>query len=118
MTEWLETVTSSSQWQFVVGVLVLVFGSQAVLSETNLKGKFWGLGAPARWWKRRQTETAEKELTETIRLQGETDCQHRYIIWVTSILRNIEIWAADQGHTLPPPEFKTYTEWKEGDEAT
>ena len=99
--------------QLAVGVLVLVFGSQAVLSETNLKGKLWGLGAPGRWWKRRQSEAAERELSETMQLREEVSLQHRYIVALTASMRSLEIWAADKGYTLPPPPFQTYLEWKE-----
>lgn len=117
MGDWITSLTSSSQGQFLLGVLTLVFGSQAILSEKNLKGKLWGLGAPARWLKRRQQETAEKEVSELARLREEVRYQHLYIVWITGLFRAIEIWAANKGYKLPQPPFRTYTEWKEDEDA-
>lgn len=37
--------------------------------------------------------------------------QHRYNVYTTSTFRTYEIWAADQGIELPPPEFRTFPEW-------
>ena len=113
MGEWINSITSNPQGQFLLGVLVLVFGSQAILSEHNMKGKLWGVGAPLRWWRKRQQETAEKELSELVRLREENHQLHRYIVWITGIQRKIEIWAVDKGYELPPPPFNTYHEWKE-----
>lgn len=111
MGEWIDWLTSTPQGQFLLGVAGLIFGSQAILSEDNLKGKLWGLGAPARWFKRRQKKAAEEEVEETKRLRELTEQQHRYIVWITAILRTIEVWAADNGHELPPPPFMTFNEW-------
>lgn len=114
MGEWYTTFASEySEIQFLIGVAALIFGSRAVLSEKNLKGKLWGLGAPARWWNKRQQDAAEEEVSEIKRLREEVAMQHLYIVWITGLLRKIEIWAADGGHTLPPPPFITYIEWKE-----
>ena len=111
MDEWTHYLTQTPQGQFIVGVLVLIFGSRAVLSEENLKGKLSGLTLPGRWLRRRQQRAAEREVTETKRLRNLATRQHRYILWLTSIIRSWEIDAADKGHKFPPPEFLTYLEW-------
>lgn len=113
MDEWFEWVTTTPQGQFVVGVLILVFGSKAVLSEENLKGKLSGLTLPARWLRRRQDRAAEREVAEVKRLREENSRMHRYIVWLTSAIRAWEVDAADRGHEFPPPTFLTLTEWIE-----
>lgn len=117
MGEWVTTLTSSPQGQFLIGVAALVFGSRAILSEERLKGKLWGLGWPVRWLRKKQEEAAEREVSELKRLREETNLQHQYIVWITTILRTVQIWAADNGYKLPPPPPMSYNDWrKEKDE--
>lgn len=111
MDEWLSALTGTPQGQFLLGVTVLVFGSRAILSEENLKGKLWGIGRVARWWKNRQETAAENELSELRRLRSTVARQHEYIVWITGVLRVIQIWAAENGLELPKPPFQTYNEW-------
>ena len=145
--EWLPFFTDPDPWQIFVGVLILILGPTALLSEKVVKEKFGAVGAFVRWVRgTRQkkmevrqsvTERQIRELQAEIRrvdnarksdrartrgqiqaLERKTDQQHRYILWVTDIFRRIEIWAAERGHTLPPPPFMTFTEWiKEEKEA-
>lgn len=113
MDELITWLTSTPQGQFVVGVLVLIFGSKAVLSEENIASKLSGLALPARWLRRRQERTAQAEVAEKKQLRTIVSRQHRYILWLTSIIRSWEIDAADKGHNFPPPAFLTYLEWME-----
>lgn len=113
MDELIRWFADTPQGQFVVGVLVLVFGSKAVLSEENLKGKLSGLSLPGRWLRRRQQKSAEREVAEICKLREQDNLKHRYIVEVTETIRRWEIDAADKGHVLPPPRFRTYTEWLE-----
>lgn len=112
MDEWLSWATTTPQGQFVIGVLVLIFGSKAALSEENLKGKLSGLGLLGRWFRQRQQQAAEREVSEVAELRLRNARQHRYIREITQVVRRWEIDAADKGHVLPPPEFMTYTEWE------
>lgn len=57
------------------------------------------------WTVRIQKPVTPREERECERLQ------RRYIVRVTSALRDVEIWAADNGLTLPPPPFQTFPEW-------
>lgn len=36
----------------------------------------------------------------------------QYIQYATSMWRGVELWAARNGHELPPPPFKTFPEWQ------
>lgn len=143
--EWLEFFTDPDPWQVFVGILVLIIGPTALLSEAVFKEKFGAIGAAWRWFRgtrkqkieERQSAT-ERELSDLRReinrvdtkrkedrgrtdkqihyLEEKIDRQHRYILWVTDIFRKIEIWAAEKGHKLPPPPFKTYSEWTKTEE--
>lgn len=37
--------------------------------------------------------------------------QHRYILYINSEIRRIELWASENQITLPPPPLQTYTVW-------
>lgn len=111
MGEWFDSVITSPELQFLAGVSALVFGSRAVLSEDNLKGKLWGLGAISRWLKRKQERTAQAELSELRALRETVAHQHEYIVHETARNRSLEIWAANAGYEIPPPEHLTLTEW-------
>lgn len=112
MDEWIDSVITSPELQFLAGVAALVFGSRAVLSEENLKGKLWGLGAISRWLKKKQEHTAQAELSELRALRKTVDLQHEYIVQETARNRSLEIWAANAGYEIPPPKYMTLTEWK------
>ncbi|MCK7675907.1 hypothetical protein [Corynebacterium pygosceleis] len=44
-------------------------------------------------------------------LREREEAQHDYIVAATARLRKIDLWAAENGLTLPPPPFPTFTEW-------
>lgn len=111
MDEWFDSVITSPEIQFLAGVAALVFGSRAVLSEDNLKGKLWGVGALSRWLKGKQERTAQAELNELRELRETVALQHEYIVYETARNRSLEIWAANEGYKIPPPEHITLTEW-------
>lgn len=128
-------------WGFLTLLLVAVFGTPAILSEKAAQ-KFGALGALARWWGRRKDKALaedqalrqrerdalwaeiarvdgkvnelEAELEE---LRAEDAKKHGYIVWVTQLMRGLEIWAAKRGLELPPPPFKTYSEWQQARES-
>ncbi|WP_298074856.1 hypothetical protein [uncultured Corynebacterium sp.] len=53
-----------------------------------------------------------RELRARISHLEETErTQHRYIVWVTEKMRQLEVWAAELGLKLPPPKFLSYNEW-------
>lgn len=138
--EWLPFFDTFDPWQVFVGLLVLILGPYALLSEKVVKEKFGAVGMFFRWisgQKRRRMEekqtVAERQINElreeikrvdvarkrdnarlkaqVTRLETMTEKQHSYILWITDVFRGVELWAAEKGYTLPPPPFKTYTEW-------
>ena len=140
-TELLAGLLDSTAGQIVAVVLVMVFGSSAILSEKTAKEKLGLVGVILRWAQNRKdkAEAVEDELfrrrTEDLRaeikrvddarkvdraeltkeiekLQKNEKAQHEYIVWVTEKMRRIEIWAADNGYELPPPPFMSFIEWE------
>lgn len=138
----IKPLTQSGVGVYLFGVLVLVFGTTAIFSEETAKKKFWAIGAAARWWVARKEAAADYEESiftrkvdllsdeiarvdaqrqrdreyfesEIARFEASEKRQHKYIVWVTNVFRNIEVWAANRGYELPPPPFKTYLEWVE-----
>lgn len=136
LSEWAKEPVS----QFVVGFLFLVFGTPAILSEKAAE-KFGAFGVLARWWRERKKRAEQeaqdvhsrviadlrKEIervdqarqsdasefrAELERVSASEREQHAYIVWVTEMFRGLEVWAAEKGLKLPPPPFKTFTEWK------
>lgn len=79
----------------------------AVEEDRNLQG--------ARLEHLEQEFTAFREVTQTRldRLHKETAEQHSYILYVTSFVRRLEVWAHSTGITLPPPPFLAFDEWKQ-----
>ena len=120
----------------------------AFLSLSEQAAKLSGpLGAAARWWNERQVrevksqKTLDREINDLVdkrvervrqemraslkhleaqieKLRETESLQHAYIVWITSHLRRIEVWAADRGLELPPPPFMTFTEFVAEQEAS
>lgn len=45
-------------------------------------------------------------------LEARDEERSEYVAWVTRVVRGIEMWAAREGLTLPPPPFMSFPEWK------
>lgn len=123
-------VSDSPVWQFIIGVMVLVMGSSAILSEKVAKEKFWLIGSLASWVQRRKEREAEREIEREKRLledfrselqrmdervsalEKSDEDKHNYIVYISNWRRHLELWAADKGITLmKDPPFKTFREW-------
>lgn len=123
-------VSNSPVWQFIIGVMVLVLGSSAILSEKVAKEKFWLIGSLASWIQRRKEREAEREIEREERvledlrselqrmdervsvLEKSDENKHNYIVYISNWRRHLELWAADKGITLmKDPPFKTFREW-------
>ena len=123
-------ISNSPAWQFTIGVMVLVLGSSAILSEKVAKEKFWLIGSLAAWFQKRKEREAELEIEREKRilddlrseiqrmddrvcvLERSDERKHKYIVYVTNWYRHLELWAADKGITLmDDPPFKPFGEW-------
>lgn len=123
-------VSNSPVWQFIIGVMVLVLGSSAILSEKVAKEKFWLIGSLASWIQRRKEREAEREIEREKRLledfrseiqrmdervsalEKSDERKHNYIVYISNWRRHLELWAADKGIVLMDnPPFKTFREW-------
>lgn len=96
------------QGQFLAGVVVLVFGSKAVLSERFWEGRFGAFGMLSRWFKERQDKSARQETKEIAELRCTVAQQHDFIVYISSELRRIEVKAATDGWELPTPKTMNY----------
>lgn len=111
----MEWLTNTSPTQFLLGVAILVFGSKKILSEKNLTESLSGLAVPFRWIHKRMdvAANAEAEAThllreENARLHREAVISHKWGVFVTKRNRQLELWAAELGLELPPPQFEPY----------
>ena len=132
----LSGISNSPVWQFVIGVMILVLGSSAILSEKAAKEKFWLIGTLASWFQGRKEREAdieierEKRILEGLQseiqrmdhrvcvLENADERKHKYIVYVTNWYRHLELWAAGQGISLmDDPPFKLFGEWLDQDKA-
>lgn len=116
--EFFDWFTSATPSQFLLGVLVLVFGSRQILSEKNVKSSLGGLLLPAQWIRKRRESAAKEEASEIeflrreiVRLTRENLRQHRWSVEVSRKIHSIETWAAGEGLELPPPPFRHLHEY-------
>ena len=123
-------ISNSPAWQFTIGVMVLVLGSSAILSEKVAKEKFWLIGSLAAWFQKRKEREAELEIEREKRilddlrseiqrmddrvcvLERSDERKHKYIVYVSNWYRHLELWAANKGIDLmDDPPFKSFGEW-------
>lgn len=111
--ELVDWFTSASPSAFILGVLVLIFGTRKVLSAKNVEESLGGLALPFSWLRKHRDRVAEEELKAEIELREMYADQHRYILLLTKWALELQIWAAALGEELPPPEFLPFNEWRE-----
>ncbi|OIR43197.1 hypothetical protein [Corynebacterium sp. NML120713] len=102
----------SSPSQFILGVLVLIFGAQKILSAENLEKSLGGLVLPVRWMHKRRQRAAEEEITTVQRLRAEVNRQaaeiaryHEWSIMATRRNQDLESTLTAHGVDIPPPNF-------------
>jgi len=107
--DWL-TGTSSSQ--FLLGVLVLVFGTQKILSAENVQSSLGGLLLPVKWLHNRRKRAAEEKVAEVaaakrerVAVEREIQRYHAWAMMTTKRVRELESVIAAHGIDLPPPPF-------------
>ena len=103
----------------VIGAIFTFLGVKATVSGQRDAAR------PADWqsftsemksYFQEQLEARDKAIAEDRRriaeLEARDEERSEYVSWVTRVMRGIEAWAAREGLTLPPPPFKSFSEWK------
>ena len=118
-------LTTASPSQFLIGVLILVFGTRKILSAENVENSLGGLLLPVKWIHKKRDEAAEEHVAavaklkqENQRLSREIARYHDWSILATRRNRALESALAANGVDIPPPPFVYLHEFKdsEGDE--
>lgn len=68
------------------------------------------IGALSRRFDKYREDAERREVRLTVQLETAMD----YISWTSSWARSVLMWAAQNGHTLPPPAWKTFRQWQSG----
>ena len=111
--DFIEWLTSASPSTFILGVLVLIFGTRKVLSAKNVEESLGGLALPFKWLREHRDRAAAEEASAEIELREMYADQHKYILHLTKWILELQIWAAARGEELPPPEFMPFNEWRD-----
>ena len=128
LNELLTSIDGASKWIVVpLWVLLIYRVAREIFGEDEARGIFKGIGRSVSNNRRRmialdRREELEKELehlgdnlrkAKALNQEYETTIskQHRYIVYITGEVRRIELWASEQGITLPPPPIHNYTKW-------
>lgn len=115
-------LTSTSPTQFIIGVLILVFGTRKILSADNVEKSLGGLILPVRWLYSQRQKAADDQVAAVARLKGqyleaasELSRYHSWSVLATKRIRELESVIAANGVEVPPPPFVYLHEFK-GDE--
>lgn len=107
--DWLLGATPS---QFLLGVIVLIFGTQKILSAENVERSLGGLALPAKWLQRRREAEAEEKIAEVaqlrdalIEVQEELNRVHKWVLYATKRIRTLDSVLVANGVEIPPPDF-------------
>ena len=108
----LDWLTNASPSQFILGVIVLVFGTSKILSAENVEKSVGGLLLPVRWLHSRREKAAKEEISgiqklkeDNLRLNKEMDRYHAWAILATKRNRRLEAFIVANNLEVPPPEF-------------
>lgn len=115
-------LTSTSPTQFIIGVLILVFGTRKILSADNVEKSLGGLFLPVRWLYNQRQKAADDQVAAVARLKGqyleaasELSRYHSWSVLATRRIRELESVIAANGVEVPPPPFVYLHEFR-GDE--
>lgn len=105
---WVTQLLSSTQGQYIIGVIVLIFGSKAILSEKTIREKFSGIHYISKKLQERQQRAAEQESQATRKVIQVNKYQHEYIVHLTQYLHRVELKAAREGWDMPVPKVEDF----------
>lgn len=110
--ELLNWLTGATPTQFVVGVAVLIFGTQKILSAENVEKSLGGLFLPVKWLHSKRQSAADKSVEavqslreENLRINKELNRYHAWSLLATKRNRDLEVFITSQGLDIPPPSF-------------
>lgn len=116
----IEWVSHATPTQFIIGVLILMFGSKKVFSEKNVEESLSGFRLPFKWLQERRERAAREEATEALRIKNDLQQSlreqrmfHAWAMEVMKVVHGWELWAARHGIELPEPPFRTLAEFTE-----
>lgn len=115
----LDWLTSASPSQFILGVIILVFGTGKILSAENVEKSLGGLLLPVKWLHNRREKAAEAEINDiqrlkedNLRLNREMERYHAWALLATKRNRDLEVFITANNMEVPPPEFVYLHEFK------
>ena len=128
INEIITSMEGASNWIAVpLWVLLVYLVFSKLFGEEETRGALRGIGRVVSRNRRRmialdRREEVEREIArlgenlkaaKTLNNEYEATInhQHRYILYITGEVRRLELWASEQGITLPPPPIHNYTKW-------
>lgn len=115
-------LTDTSPTQFIIGVLILVFGTRKILSADNIEKSLGGLFIPVRWLHKQRERAADEQVAVVAELKqryldasAELSRYHSWSVLATKRIRDLESVIAANGVEVPPPPFIYLHEFR-GDE--
>lgn len=109
---WLDWIGEAGPLQFTFGVIILVFGTQKILSADNLEKSLSGMFLPVKWLHKKRRIAAQREVSAAARLQKENEAlqrelsrYHSWSLQATRKWREAESSLAAAGIELEPPAF-------------
>lgn len=118
-------LTGASPTQFILGVAILIFGTQKILSVENVEKSLGGLLLPVKWLHQKRENAADKEVKivhdlqeENMRLNKELERYHAWSLLAAKRNRDLEVFITSNGLSVPPPNFVYLHEFRleEGDD--
>ena len=104
----------------VIGAIFTYLGVKATVAgqrDTARPADWQAFTSEMKTYFQEQLEARDKAIEEDRQRIAELEARDQelseYVSWVTRIVRGIEVWAAREGLTLPPPPFMNFSEWKE-----
>ena len=108
----LDWLTSATPTQFIIGVVILVFGTSKILSADNVEKSLGGLLLPVKWLHSKRAKAAEKQVQgvkdlkdENLRLNKELGRYHAWSLIAAKRNRDLEAFISANGLDIPPPKF-------------
>ena len=104
----------------VIGAIFTYLGVKATVAgkrDTSRPADWQAFTKEMKDYFQEQLESRDRDIAEDRQRIAELEAREKerseYVNWVTRVMRGIEVWAAREGLTLPPPPFMSFSEWRE-----